>query len=262
MTNVKAWAIPICVIAALLASTTARADNTACAGAIILVPDGSPKTGTLLAAAEKRWFRFVAKADRSYAVMLDNLSPADGPGPVLGLEIPSVSCGGTTLFIHGITDTEPAGHDGTNGSGRYALKISADTNVFFSVFSIPSAAAAGAQFSIRVQDTTQINTFFSTFSGYNTFYRFTNTTNTTASVTLKLVSDGGAVVATSTFTVQPNSSAPTRNTSAGDLNVPPNTAGFAVITHDVTPNGVAADAFLSNGTSVLPLKIVDARQGR
>jgi hypothetical protein len=61
----------------LVASTESRADNTTCGSAILAVPDGSLHQGDLSNTAPNRWFRFVGKTGRSYAVMLENLSPSD-----------------------------------------------------------------------------------------------------------------------------------------------------------------------------------------
>ena len=237
---------------------TAAADNTTCDNATWITPDGSVLEGTF-AAQEFRWFRFTGKTDRSYALMNEFPNPDGTTGG--GITPPEGPCGSTVVAAGGtVTSTtfqEPTAYANT-APGRYSIKVAANQTVYFGIF----GPAAGMQYRIRVEDTTQINTFFSTYSGFNTFYRFTNTTNQSVSVTLKLVSDAGTVVASETFTVSANRAAPTRNTSAADLNVPANTAGFAVITHLGTPGAIAADAFLSGTGGVLPLRIVNARQPR
>jgi hypothetical protein len=66
------------IVVALVAGTgTALADNTNCSGAVFVVPDGSLHQGVFTAPGQLRWFRFVAKADRSYAIAIENLSPTD-----------------------------------------------------------------------------------------------------------------------------------------------------------------------------------------
>ena len=70
----------VAILGILVLSVSAArgsADNTTCAGATLLGPDGSLQEGDLGGASTSRWYRFVAKAGRSYALMLENLSPAD-----------------------------------------------------------------------------------------------------------------------------------------------------------------------------------------
>ena len=115
-------------------------------------------------------------------------------------------------------------------------------------------------------ETTLTSPLFTTFSGFQTFYRFNNPTNQAVSVTLKLIDDTNAVVGNTTFTVAANSTAPTRNTGPTDLNLAPNTAGQAIITHDGNPGAIQVDGFSGNFSisppSVIPIKIVAARQQR
>ena len=75
MRNGIAVVLSICVFAS--AGAVARADNSVCENATLLVPDGSAQTGELPVPGGPKWFRFVAKADRSYAIMLENLTSPD-----------------------------------------------------------------------------------------------------------------------------------------------------------------------------------------
>jgi hypothetical protein len=263
VTTINPRRLVLAAALSLVASSAARADNTVCSGAITLTPDGAVQTGTMTGPTPLRWFLFVAKADRSYSITIENRSPIDVADRV---DLASVAsdCAATPLpagtQFNGIGNSEPSTIDEATGvgGGRYGMLTVADSAVFIEL----AASGLGAVFAIRVEDTTQVNTFFSTFSGFNTFYRFTNTTNNALTVRLKVVSDAGVVVKDTTFVIPPNRSAPTRNTTVGDLNVPVNTAGFTLFMHNGPPNALAADGFLSGNGVVLPLKIVDARQKR
>jgi hypothetical protein len=258
------WAPALLAGLVMLLPAPARADNTVCSAPIVVVPDGSVYNGTMTAPAQARWFTFRAKADRSYAVSVDNLTPTD-INQAFSLSITG-TCGGFSLppgivLRQNLSVVEPViWNDPSFSESRMTLTTTADGPIVIEVFDL-TAGSVGS-FSLRVEDTTQINTFFSTFGGFETFYRFTNTTNMDLQVRLKMVSDAGAVVRDFGFTIPPNRSAPTLNTTGTSLVVPANLAGFAIITHDGPPNALAADAFLSGHGVVLPLKIVDARQKR
>ena len=62
---------------ALSGARSAGADNTSCENAILVVPDGSAHTGTINVGGERRWFKFINKADRSYSIEIENLSAPD-----------------------------------------------------------------------------------------------------------------------------------------------------------------------------------------
>src|SRR4051794_11241208 len=88
-------------------SAGARAVNTSCAASTLVVPDGSTHEGTL-GAGTTRWYRFVAKAGRSYALMLENLTAADEQASIGITEVVSV-CGGAPVAANDFADIqEPA----------------------------------------------------------------------------------------------------------------------------------------------------------
>jgi hypothetical protein len=255
------------VFICLLVPGSASADNLTCTGAVMLTADGtqysSYSTGATL---QDRWFRFVAQPNRSYAILEDNPNPSDVSNVYWSDAFTACTAGvpSGTLPASGITwtnlsDAEPVTWDLAGGAGRWSMMTRATGGtIWFSV----KIEIAWSDFAVRIEDTTQINTFFSTYSGFNTFYRLANTTNQTLTVRLRMVNDAGTVVRDTTFAIAANRSAPTRNTTAGDLNIPANTGGFTMFTNNGAPNALALDGFLMQGTIVLPIKIVDARQRR
>jgi hypothetical protein len=252
-------------VASIAFPAIARADNTTCAGAVYVIPDGAVHPGTFTAATQHRWFTFEAKAGRSYVINLENMSPQDTLG-ILGAVQPAIDCAATTLASTGavVNNTyavEPANGTPTIGGNRYSILTIADQTINFVVV---NGVNAGTTFQVRVEDTTQINTFFSTFSGFNTFYRLANTTNMpTLTVYIKMISDAGTVLKYITIGIAANRSYQTLNTTAsGLLSIPANTGGFTVFCHNGPTGALALDGFLMQGTIVLPIKIVDARQKR
>jgi hypothetical protein len=249
----------------LLASTESRADNTVCASAILAVPDGSAHLGDLSNTAPNRWFRFVGKAGRSYAVMLENLSASDQQASLGALGL-FEACGGALLPANEFLDRqEPASIDPTFavGATRQAVKLPADGEVFVQVARLNSAGTA--EFRIRVEETTLFAPLWNTVGGFTTSYQLYNTTNRACSVTLDLRRDsnhpafGGSPVVT--FTLPANRSV-LRNTGSGDLDITPGQRGHATLSHDCTPGAVAVEAWMSDGIRWVPLGFGPARQQR
>jgi len=253
-----------------LAAAMAQADNTSCNGATFVVPDGSTHEGDL-SGANQRWYRFVAKAGRSYAIMLENLTAGDEQAEIGALGVFD-ACGGALVPTNDTADfQEPVGTRGANGepglaagATRQALVASANGELFFNVGDLDTSNAA--RFRVRVEETTLFNPLWSTDDGFSTHYRLYNTTNRACSVTLDLRTDNnGAPVggpSTVTFTLAANSSV-SRRTGPADLNVKAGQVGHATIAHTCTPGAILADAFLSHpGGRMLPLKVTTARQQR
>jgi hypothetical protein len=248
----------------------AHADNTTCAGAILLVPDGGTHEGDLSAAAGSRWYHFVAKAGRSYALMLENLTPVDQQPEIAAMGVLN-ACGGSLVPSNELLDEQEPASSTLNldlpaslvGAARQAIKVGSDTELFFTVGNIDSSGAA--HFRIRVEETTLFSPLWSTESGQETHYRLYNTTNRPCSVTLDLRTDSNVLPAGSsgpvTFTLAPNHSV-SRQTGPADLHIHNGQVGHATITHDCTPGAVLADGFLAGGGHELPVKITTARQQR
>ena len=244
-----------------------QADNRTCAGAILLVPDGSSHSGDLPNAPSSRWFRFVGKAGRSYALMLENLTPPDQQSEIAVADAVS-SCGGPSLNPRdGLDFIEPVSisclaEPNFCGATRSSLKIAADTDAFFPVIQIGSTN--GAQFRLRVEETTLFNPFWTTV-GLETFYRIHNASNGSCAVTLDLRTDTNGPPAggtsTTTFTLAGNNSL-TRTTGPGDLNLADGQTGHATLAHDCPPGAIQVDGFLSGGGKLLPVKVTTARQQR
>ncbi len=243
----------------------AQADNTACSGAVLMVPDGSPHEGTFTAPGQQRWYRFIAKENRSYAVMTENLSSTDEQFALSIAFDPTSSCNPNDTLLSTIGEsTEPVALSFGSGSERFLIVVPFDTNVFF-----PLVGFSGGAFRVRVEETTLFNPLWSTFGGFETFYRFQNSTNASCDVTLRMVNDAGMQVANTTFPIPANSTVPTvftGPTAQGGLNLADNQAGQAVITHDCPPGAIQVDGFTGRfdlaAPVVLPIKIQTARQMR
>ncbi len=249
------------------AATTAQ-DSPCLNGYRMLVPDGTELSKDIVAGGWLYgWYGFRIKPDRSYSfVVAPYLRQASANGPAKWVAGPPVigPCGeGGPIPFTETSHAEPETIDPSNteGAERLSFKSSWATEVFVKVGQV--SGTDQNDFLIRVEETTLFNPLFSTFGDFEGYYHLQNTTGQDVSVTLKLISDSGVTVANATFTVAANRSL-LRYTGAYDLNVPDNTIGQAIITHDGAPGAIQVDGFMSSAltTAVLPLKIVSARQQR
>ncbi len=258
----------LALLSLLWGTSSARADNnTSCGYAEYLVPDGSTHEDN--SGGPYRWYRFRTSPDRSYSIVTENISSGGYLRVTLSTPI-SGSCDGTPLTVTDTSQAEPetltVDRNGTrSGSERFSFKSSLPTDVYFNVQAVLSFNSGDWSrfFRVRVEETTLFNPMFHTYYGFEAVYRLVNTTNQDVSVTLKLINDAGSTVAAATFTVGANGSA-TRSTGASDLNVPDNTIGQGIITHDGPPGAILADGFMSSTLTgaLLPIKITSARQQR
>lgn len=232
------------------------ADDTAANTRNVLVPGDPPQRHDVQAkagpTADQDWFRLVVVAGHSYEVRVG--ARQDSCFDFFGNNFQVLGSDGVTLLTTGVD------YPGTGvvSSFRATFVAPSNQNVFVQLVG-SNPCTATSEYTIQVFDTTLVNPLWSTFGGFETFYRFQNVTNTTISVTLTLINDAGTVVASTTFTVNAGRTVPTRNTGPTDLNLADNQAGQALITHDGPAGGIQVDGFLglfTGGQSiVLPIKI-------
>jgi hypothetical protein len=254
-----------CLISLLGGSLVAWADNTTCENAIFVMPDASPHDGELTAALQFRWYRFVARANRSYTIVLENMSPSD-TNRLMGMGVPRVgACGGPT--VPGVSSTqtfEPVAMDGdfTTGVGavRYSFEVNTDTSLFFTPHNNIIGGGGPGKFRVRVVDTTLFSPRWSTLGGFFTSWAFQNTTDASCSVTLRVLGATPAVPP-ATFAVA-GESVVFRDSRPSDLNVPASQRGNVIATHNCPPGAIQADAFIINatGTVINPAKFESVHQ--
>jgi hypothetical protein len=255
----------VCSIGLLLGlAAGARADNTTCPGAVFLIPDGSLHEGTFTAPGQVRWFRFVAKARRSYALVSENLTPTDQQLAVGMFEPVGPDCGGTSFptgfsnWTEPVTTNPTGGTPNSIGSARRALVIAADTQLFFGL----NANGTG-NFRIRVEETTMFSPAWSTNGAFDTFYSFQNTTSTALNGSLTLLDAAGVVVDTA---AAPIAAGGTFSTNTVAMATARSKTGVAIFTHDGPPGAILCEAAVASfGFSppyIQPVKCQTARQQR
>lgn len=237
-----------CLVGLLLLGLVpaATADNTACAGAIFLTPDGSMHEGDFTGPSQERWFRFVGKGNRSYALVSENLSPTDVLAAVGMLSPIGPNCAGMVLPNTLSNDVEPVPISPGNvfGAVRRTLVLAAGTEVFF-----PVTGGFPGRFRVRVEETTIFSPAFSTNGSFNTFYSFQNTANLSVNGTLTLFDIGGSIVDTESATI-PGGGTLSTNTAA--MMTLRNQTGVAVFTHNGPPGVILCEAAVADFSTVPP----------
>ena len=246
----------------LLFSSSAQALSTSCGSPTWIVPDGRVTEYTIPASTTV-WFAFVPTAGHSYTAEGNYPEDSFNPGVLAfkASDLNFATCAGTSTL--GAIDTFGVDPDAEGGDRASFIVPFSPVSPPVVYMSAQNIEAVPHRFTFLVSETTLFNPLWSTFGGFQTFYRFQNTTSATIHVTLTLINNAGTTVATITaLAIAPGATAATRSTSPLDLNVTPQQAGQGIITHDGPPGALQVDGFLGNfsgGSVVLPIKIVGAR---
>src|SRR5574341_2415293 len=247
----------------LVCALGAQAQSVDCNSPTSVAPDGRTLSGSI-PAVTTFWFSVAARGTSSYAAEANYPTAADSAFPALDAFAPTdvqPGCSGSsTLSPRNIMQFDPVIPNGNR------VSVTAATAMTILV-SVTNSTMQARDFTVRVAETTLFNPLWSTFGGFETFYRLQNTTRDSLNVTLRLINDAGTTVATHNQMLAANSTAPTIFTGPGPapgLGVPDNQAGQAILTHDGPPGALQVDGFLGLFTAtpvVLPIKIVPAREG-
>lgn len=250
----------LALLAGFALSAAAYADNTTCGTATILVPDGSTQSGTLASSSDHRWFRFVAKAGRSYSIMAEHRSGSDVGGTIF-LTTPNTDCAGTGLpagtTLVSAHSIEPVSYT-TTGAGRWTL-MTGNSNNFEAFFSL-TGGAAGQDWSIRIEDTTLFSNWFYLGGDYNAYTLLRNTTSSSITYTMNWRNSAGTIVATQTATLAANGSA-YKNARDFAAAVAAG-SGTVEIAHTGTPDAILASTTVMSQATGLSFDAPFSRRGR
>lgn len=264
----------VCLLAVLSLPGVARAQSIDCNDPTRLVPDGRlspPGTTFFIANGASNFFVLPRlRANRSYSVEISSAFQAavSMPSPTISAEntYNFAGCTGTAETLT-TTDADQPAADAEFGAFAGRRRSFTPTTSDSYILQISNATGSGITYVITVSETTLFSPLWTTFSGFETFYRFQNTNATgSCSVVLTLTNDAGANVGGTPVTIPVGAGATvtTRHTGPTDLNVPNDQAGQARITHDCPPGAIQVDGFAGRfdlaTPIVLPVKIVGARE--
>jgi len=232
----------------------------------LLVPDGAPVVETIPASGVRVYFAQL-NAGRSYSLQVT--TPANSANVAYTLVLCDAFSGGVATTTDTTATDPPILDSGSpvvvRGGRRLTIAVSSSGLFFLNFTNIDPFFAH--PFTLVLVETTLFNPLWSTFGGFETFYRFQNSTNASCNITLRMMNDAGTQVANTTFPIPANSTVPTvftGPTAQGGLNLANDQAGQAVITHDCPPGAIQVDGFTGRfdlaAPVVLPIRIQAARE--
>ena len=240
------------ILFVVLAAMWVSAESTDCSTPVIIITDGRITQSTFGQTATY-WYGIYAQAAHSYAVEFE--PPADNYYNTTKVQI-------ATLGVFGPNDAIPACHGTStvavtqnsgyapvifkngNGAGR-RISFTAQT-AGLHLIAATNLAGPGS-YTFRAVDTTLINARWSTWSGYDDQWGFVNLSDMPITGILTVYDSSGQVLAAAQFVV-PVVGEAYRSSSRSDLNLPRNTGGSAVFSHNGPPNSVLADAYMISPT--------------
>jgi len=206
------------------------------------------------------WYAFYGQAMHSYSIefvpTLDNEDTSSainfvnltvwGPGDVAALQ--ANGCFANTTL--GLTSTQafsPAVARSKYGSGQRVSFIALLSGL--NILSISNTAAAGP-YSYRITDTTLFNPRWSTYSGFDTSWGFTNMSDMTITGTLYVFNSSNQLLVAASITVPANGQV-FRGSGATDLHLPRSSSGSALFAHNGPASALLADSYMVNSNATV-----------
>ncbi len=257
------------VLAGLLAlAACGWAESQSCLAPDLMVTDGRIVSSNFEGSANgfnpTYWYAFYGQAGHSYSVEFvattdnesSNLSinfvnlTVWGPNDISGLR--ENGCrGATTLSLIATQAFTPTlartVSGGVYGTGQRTALVQPASGI--DIVAVTNSQGAGG-YSYRVVDTTLFNARWSTWTGYDTQWGFTNTSDMPITGTLSIYETSAHLLWSGTISVAPGGQV-FRSSAASDLNLPRNDAGYAIFSHTGPPQAIIADSYMLNGNATV-----------
>jgi hypothetical protein len=234
------------------------AESTDCTAPVIIIPDGR-LTQSSFPQNTSYWYAINAQARHSYSVefeppadnYLNTVRPRFAPLSVFAPTDFLQSChGSSSVVVTQNSGYAPAILVNSNGAGR-RISFTAQT-AGLHLIQVTNQMGAGA-YTFRSVDTTFIGIRWNTAVGYDLLWTMLNISDMTITGTFTALDMNGQVIVASQFSIPPGGRV-ARSSGTSDLNLPRNSAGSAMFSHNGPPNAIMAEAFLNGPTASLPEK--------
>jgi hypothetical protein len=249
--------VRLVVLAALLTIPGLLFAGTSCATPTVVPADGRIVDFDFVAQSGDNFYQVDVTAGHSYSIELrqdydDLQSVNDLATQVFGVGDGTCSTPLAVAPAPGSAVRDTTAIDPVLPANSFRVSTTASSTGTMRVKVHNNNGSTGRYISVVVADTTMFSPLYTTFSGFNTFYRFFNTTNQAVRGTLKLLNTDGSVLVTNTFTVSAGASSETVYTGvpappAIGLSVPASRSGPAFFTHDGPPGAIMIDGFQGAG---------------
>jgi hypothetical protein len=248
------------IVASAIIAGTAYAESLDCTSPVLIISDGRVTTSSF-PENTTLWFGIQTQIGHSYSV--EFLPPADNYVGVAHVQISALtvfgpndalqSCrGASTVPTIQTSSYAPALKKNAYGTGR-RLSFTAQSSGLY-LISVLNAAGAGG-YAFRAVDTTLFNPRWSTWSGFDDQWGFMNLSDTDIMGIFSVYDLTGRKLAQVQFSI-PGGGLVFRTSSPSDLNLPRNTSGYAIYSHNGPPNSIFPDSYMinSSATVVVPTK--------
>ena len=220
----------VALVIALLVPTVARAQvGSVCGGETMINPDGRLTDSTIPAGATFYFF-FWTTAGRSYSL---EFKTKEAPY----FQPPGVVSVYTDFCVTPITVRDTKSIDPRDDYHTRRVSFTATTS--FVRVKLVNSTANPLNYTFSGSETTMFGPAWSTISNYNTYYSFSNTTNSSITGTLTLTTTTGASGGTSTFTIAAGRAAFTNTVALATLR---GVTGNATFTHDGPPGAILVES--------------------
>lgn len=235
-----------------------------CLNPDIIVPDGRLATSQFEASVNgvspTYWYGFYGQLGHSYSIEFvpstDNENGNTsirfvnffmwGPNDIVTMQ--QNSCrGSTSLSWTSTRRYAPVVSGDIYGTGQRSSLVQPTSGL--NIMSITNSQGAGSYF-FRVTDTTMFNPRWSTFSGFDTQWGFTNMSDMPIQGTLTVYNTANQQLAAVQITIPPNGQI-FRSSGATDVNLQRNASGYAVFSHNGPPRAILADSYMLNSSATV-----------
>ncbi len=249
----------VCVLLPILSS----AESTDCTTPVLIIADGRVTQSSFPQNATY-WYGIYAQANHSYSVEFipaaDNFQNAYRP------QFSSIIIFGPTDYLQGcrgvstVSVTQNSGYSPVvrtsvgingsttaNGAGRRVSFVAQNAGLY--LISATNVMGAGA-YSFRAVDTTLVNVRWNTSPGNDIWWILLNVSDMPITGTLTVFDNNGRVITASQFNIAAGGRI-TRSSGTSDVNLPRNTAGWAIFSHNGPPSSISGEAFMVNATTTV-----------
>jgi hypothetical protein len=247
--------VPLVSFCAMFAPWGA-AESTDCTAPVIIIPDGR-LTQSSFPQNTTFWYGIYAQSRHSYSVefeppadnYLNAIRPRFSPIAIFAPTDFLQACrGASTVAVTQNSGYAPVIMASSNGAGRW-VSFTAQSGGLY-LIQVTNAMGSGG-YTFRAVDTTLIGIRWNTATGYDLLWTMLNVSDMPITGTFTALDMSGQVVAAVQFSIPPGGRV-ARSSASSDLNLPRNSVGSAMFSHNGPPNSVMAEAFLNGPTASLP----------
>lgn len=244
----------LALIVAVSLAPLAYAESTDCTTPVLIIADGRITQSTF-PQNTIFWYGIYAQAGHSYSVEFE--PPADNYLNAIRVQFTNLGVFGPTDSLQGcrgvssVAVTQNSGYapvilKNSNGAGRRVSFTAQSAGLY--LIATTNVAGSGS-YSFRAVDTTLFNLRWSTWNGYDNQWGFMNLSDMPITGTFTAYDSNNRAIVAVQLSI-PIGGRVFRRSSPSDLNLPRNSGGYAVFSHNGPLGAVIADACQINPEGV------------